>query len=68
MGKSTDDKIWLLQIDQELNFLKQRIDALRMHIVDMVEREENTRDQSEIFYVLLCLIKTLESVRTTLSS
>jgi len=68
MGKSTDDEIWLLQIDQELNFLKQRIDALRMHIVDMVEREENTRDQSEIFYVLLCLIKTLESVRTTLSS
>jgi len=67
MCNSTDEEIWLSQVEQEIALLKQRVDALRMLIVDMVGREENTREQSEIFYALLCLIKTLEFVRTRLS-
>jgi hypothetical protein len=67
MCNSTDDEIWLLQVEQEIELLKQRVDALRMLIVDMVGREENTRHHSEIFYGLLCLIKALESARARLN-
>lgn len=63
MAHPVDDEAFLLLLDRHIEELKQRLDALRERIVDMVANGENTSNQSELFCALLNAIKSMKSVR-----
>jgi hypothetical protein len=63
MTHPEDDAAYLLLIDRHIEELKQRLDGLRELIVDMVARDEDTANQSELLYTLLQAIESMKAIK-----
>ena len=66
MNNNADNSTHVFKIDQQIAELKQRLDCLRDLMLDMVERGENTKSQSELFFLIICAIKALKAIRSNL--
>lgn len=58
-----DDDAYLLLIDRHIEELKQRVDALRELIVEMVASGEDTASQSELLCALIRAIESMKAIK-----